>query len=339
MPAPVPPGTPGHDGALPTPLRAPATHPPLDDAPAGPPSPPMSARWDILEECRLDPARPAARGYERKSDWRVSRTDPDAALMKPSGQRAALGYHDHYVVDGGRARIILHALVTAADVMEDAPMLDQLRRVTFRWRLRPARIVADTAYGTVEDIRALEDQGIRAYVPLPAFDARTPYFGRARFRYDAERDEYRCPQGRPLRRRAVSQTEESVVYRAEAATCNACPLKAACTASEHGRTVRRSFHEAYLDRVRGDHATAEYRRAMRKRQVWPEPLFAEAKQWHGLRRFRLRGLKKANIEGLQVAAGQNLKRWLTATGWGRRSGPTGSLVASQAASTPRARGI
>lgn len=47
---------------------------------------------------------------------------------------------------------------------------------------------------------------------------------------------------------------------------------------------------------------------MRKRAVWVEPLFGEAKDFHRLRRFRLRGLVKVNIEGLMVAAGQNLKR-------------------------------
>ena len=130
-----------------------------------------------------------------------------------------------------------------------------------------------------------------------------------------------------------------VVYRAEAATCNACALKVACPASERGRTVQRSFHEASLERVRGYHATPAYRKALRKRQVWPEPLFAEAKAWHGLRRFRLRGLANANVQGLLVAAGQNLKRWLAATGWGRRSGPTGRLGASALARTSRVRGV
>jgi len=326
------------DAMLPRDETAPTPIPPARvplDAPAaaeGQPKQGTPPRWDLLEECRLDPARPAARGYERTGDGRVSATDPDAAPMKAGGQRAARGYHDHYVVDGGRARLILHALVTPADMMENAPMLDQLRRVQFRWRLRLARVVADTTSGTVENIRALEDQGLRAYVPLPDFEARTPYFGSARFRYDGERDEYRCPHDQPLGRRATSQTEELVVYRAEAAICNACPLKARCTASEHGRTVRRSCHEASLERVRDDHTTAAYRRAMRKRKVWPEPLFAEAKQWHGLRQFRLRGLQKVNAEGLLVAAGQNLKRWLAATGWGRRGGPSASLSCSPLAS-------
>ena len=78
--------------------------------------------------------------------------------------------------------------------------------------------------------------------------------------------------------------------------------------------------------MRGYHATAAYQKAMRKRQVWVEPLFAEAKDWHGLRRFRLRRLLNVNIEGLSIAAGQNLKRFLAATGWGRRNAPCGSLV-------------
>jgi hypothetical protein len=43
-----------------------------------------------------------------------------------------------------------------------------------------------------------------------------------------------------------------------------------------------------------------------------------------MRQFRLRGLKKVNIEGLFIAAGQNLKRLLSAKGWGRRPWPDGA---------------
>ena len=35
----------------------------------------------------------------------------------------------------------------------------------------------------------------------------------------------------------------------------------------------------------------------------------------------------ANIQGLLIASGQNLKRFLAAMGWGRRLAPCGSLVA------------
>jgi len=47
---------------------------------------------------------------------------------------------------------------------------------------------------------------------------------------------------------------------------------------------------------------------MRKRSLWVEPPFGEAKEFHHLRRFRLRRLLKVNIEGVMVAAVQNLKR-------------------------------
>jgi Transposase DDE domain len=57
--------------------------------------------------------------------------------------------------------------------------------------------------------------------------------------------------------------------------------------------------------------TEAYRKAIRKRQVWVESLFGEAKDWHGSRRFRLRTLEKVNAEALLIAAGQNMKRLLT----------------------------
>ncbi len=241
--------------------------------------------------------------------------------------RTHLGYQDHYVVDGGRARIILAALVTPADVMENVPLRDLLWRVCFRRKLRPHQVTGDTTYGTVENIVAVEDAGMQAFFPLPDFDRRTPFFGKSTFTYDAMADMYRCPQGQPLPRRKTKYTEAEVVYRADATTCNTCLVKAACTASAHGRIVHRSFFEEYLDTVRTYHATEAYQKAMRKRKVWVEPLFAEAKDWHGLRRLRLRGLLNANIQGLLIASGQNLKRLLAATGWGRRHAPCGSLLA------------
>ncbi len=97
-------------------------------------------------------------------------------------------------------------------------------------------------------------------------------------------------------------------YAAKASTCNACPLKSECTKSPKGRWVSRSLEEEYLDRLRAYRDTEPYRKALRKRAVWVEPLFAEAKEWHGMRRFRLRRLEKVNAEALIIASGQNVKR-------------------------------
>lgn len=73
-----------------------------------------------------------------------------------------LGYLTHYVVDGGKARVILDVLVTPAEVTENLPMLELLFRTRFRWRLRPRSVTGDAAYGTAENVAAVEKAGIRA---------------------------------------------------------------------------------------------------------------------------------------------------------------------------------
>jgi hypothetical protein len=89
----------------------------------------------------------------------------------------------------------------------------------------------------------------------------------------------------------------------------------------------RSVDEAYLDRVRAYQPTEPYKKALRKRSVWVEPLFAEGKDWHGMRRLRLRELERVNCEALMRAAGQNLKRLLKKRGWRHRPGPAQALSA------------
>ena len=252
-------------------------------------------------------------GYKRMADLRVSTTDPDASPMhqKKKGGSSRLGYQTHYVVDGGKARVILDVLVSGAEVTENLPMLELLFRSRFRWRLRPRSVTGDAAYGTQENLVAIEKAGIRAYTALPEQGKRTSLFTKDAFVYDAEKDVYTCPAGETLRRQGHDRRGGYVRYAARSSVCNDCPLKSKCTKSPKGRWLSRSLQEEYLQRVRAYRDTEPYRKALRKRAVWVEPLFGEAKEWHGLRRFRLRRLLRVNAEALIVASGQNIKRLLT----------------------------
>ena len=97
----------------------------------------------------------------------------------------------------------------------------------------------------------------RRYLPLP---------GRRR----------RCASCPTARARSGASTPRRQRPVAPARSQPSAPPRSAADASGA------ALDEAYLDRVRGYHATEPYAKAMRKRQVWVEPLFAEAKDWHGL---------------------------------------------------------
>ncbi|MEA2524637.1 MAG: hypothetical protein QOF73_1864 [Thermomicrobiales bacterium] len=312
---------------------------PEEDAGLPPPTPlpralPAAARADLaaVAAARHDrigeagrPDRSRTSGpYRRVADFWASTTDPDASPLRPTGGGADLGYHDHYVVAGGKARIVLTVLVTPAEVRDNQPPLDLLWRARFRWKPHPRQVTGDSKYGTAENVVAIEGQRIRAYVPRSEAGRRPGLFADTDFADDAAADADRCPGEQVLRFISLCETTRRRVYEAPAAACAACSLRAQCTTSQRGRRVGRSLDEPDLERVRGYRATEPYAKAMRKRKVWVEPPVAEAKDWHGLRRFRLRGLPKVNGEALPIAAGQNLQRLLSRAGWGRRPRPNGA---------------
>ncbi len=161
---------------------------------------------------------------------------------------------------------------------------------------------------TMPNIVGLEERGIKAYLPTSDFSQRNRYYPAKLFRYDRRKDRYICPQGQSLPFRNRRMTEQVIVYRANPKICNVCPVKSECTGSRSGRFIFRSFFQKQLDKAEAYRQTEAYQKAMRKRSMWVEPLFGEAKEFHRPRRFRLRRLLKVNIEGVMVAAGQNLKR-------------------------------
>ncbi len=140
------------------------------------------ARHDWIAQLGAQDRRVKGRNYQRLADLQVSTTDPDATLMQTK-TGVDLGYHTHYVVDGGKARIILNVLVTPSEVMDNQPMLDLLWRTRFRWKLWPRQATGDSKYGTEDNLVAIEDQGIRAYIPIPDMDHRTEFFSSQEFIY------------------------------------------------------------------------------------------------------------------------------------------------------------
>ena len=261
------------------------------------------------EPARTTAGGPSERDACRRHDWiaeagrqqrevhgRYLRTATSAPLT-PMPRRSVskeeaptLGYQTHYVVDGGKRRIILGVLVTPGEVMENQPMLDLAWHVRFRWKLHPRQVTGDTTYGTVENIRGVEDMGIRAYMPLPDWEQKSPYFGASTSPTTPSTTTMSVPgpgaapalrlHGWPARSLpSIAPSDPPPPVRSEH-SARRCPRR------------RRSFgarsRQDYIGPCARLPPDPAYHKAMRKRQVWVEPLFAEGKQWHQMRRFRLR---------------------------------------------------
>ncbi len=80
--------------------------------------------------------------------------------------------------------------------------------------MHPRSVTGDAAYGTVENVVAVEKAGMRAYVALPKHYERGSLFGKNEFVYDAEKDLYICLQGETLRRQGLDHKARSIRYAA-----------------------------------------------------------------------------------------------------------------------------
>ncbi len=191
--------------------------------------------------------------------------------------------------------------------MDNTPLLDLTNWVCERRKIKSRIAVGDSKYGTVKNMTGIEQAGIKAYGPIPDLSKRNDFYPTEDFPYDPVNNQYICPQGHPLSLWSRRISEELFVCRSDNKLCNACPVKSECTKSKSSRHSFRSFDQKYVEKGRTYHPTPEYQKAMSKRAFWVEPLFGEAKEFHRLRRFRLRSVLKVNIEGVMIAAAEYLK--------------------------------
>ena len=121
-----------------------------------------------------------------------------------------------------------------------------------------------------------------------------------------------CPSGSLLRNvGGVLGRPKQQQYAALRSVCRSCTLKERCTKSSR-RQLKVSRYYGALDRLRTDSRTESFRALYRRRAPVIEGIFAEAKQWHGLRRAWRRGLSKMKVQSLLIAAVLNLKRLMAA---------------------------
>jgi len=246
----------------------------------------------------------------------ISPTDPAARWTAVDGP-AFYAYSTNYMVDV-QAGIIVDVEATptlrTAEVKATRTMIE---RVEERFDLKPQRLIGDMAYGNAELLGwMVNDKGIEPHVPVWDRTQRDDgTLSSSDFEWDEQANEYRCPQGQPLRSewrifkrpRTRITKANTIIYHANQTACSKCPMKSHCCPNAPNRKIVRSVHESARDVARNIAKTDAYKQSRKDRKK-VEMLFAHLKRILRLDRLRLRGPNGAHDEFLLAAIAQNLRR-------------------------------
>lgn len=238
---------------------------------------------------------------------KVSDTDPDAGYMVRDQKPEGFFYLDHRTVDG-RYGLITDTYVTPGNINDARPYLDRLDRQCARFGLAPAVVGLDAGYNTAAICHGLVDRQISGVVGYKRPHSPKGRLKRRQFSYDAETDSYRCPEGQVL----AYATTNRVGYREYKSTpslCAQCPRLRECTQSRnHQKVMIRHVWEDEREAINANRLTPWGKRVYQRRQETVERSFADAKELHGHRYARFRGLRRVQGQSLLAAACQNMKR-------------------------------
>jgi len=217
---------------------------------------------------------------------KVSTTDPDSTYATKGGP-ARLGYYDNYLVDNASCVIVGVQATPARLSQESVAARDMIERYRERYGYLPQTLAADTTYGNGELLQWLDDRGIAAYIRVKENpNGPTDLYGIDQFTYIPEENCYICPEGKILKYVGINARN--------------------CTRGKY-RTLAIHTCEPARQRAHALAQTPAFAISQRARRK-VEALFAELKNYIGLRRLRLRRMRFVREQFYLAATVQNLKR-------------------------------
>lgn len=243
----------------------------------------------------------------------INTTDPECCSVK-SRQGTHAGYNAQITVDEKHGLIVNSDVVNQNhDINQFAEQIKQAEAVLEK----PAQtVVADSGYINYEQLKIISDNGTMVIVPSQKQAQREPKdnpFDKEQFEYNAQLDQYQCPQGKILELKKIRQDKKVKVYRIKKAkTCRRCQFFKQCTDSKHGREIHRYFDEEYREHIA--HCYAENQATYIKRQTKVELPHGHFKRNLGAGAFLLRGLAGTRAEMSLLASCFNIRRMMTILG-------------------------
>ena len=236
-----------------------------------------------------------------------STTDSDSGYMVREGKPKGFFYLDHRTTCG-RHNLITDTHITPANVHDSIPYLERLDHQRQRFGFATEAVGLDAGYMSAPICKGLEDReiyGVIGYRRPTHIKGRLP---KRAYTYTPQTDTYLCPNGQSLTYRTTSR-EGYREYRSDPAVCKGCPDLGQCTSNAQKiKTVTRHVWEGCREKVDSHRLTATGKAIYKRRKETIERSFADAKQLHGHRYVRMRGLLRAQEQCLLSAACQNMKK-------------------------------
>ncbi len=231
--------------------------------------------------------------------------------------------------DAAGLQVIVHAigdranaelLSIFAEVAQKNGARDRRFRIEHAQHLRrqdlaPGEHFVDMGYTSGEDLVTQADLGTQVIGPVgptPGWQAQQHGgFAPADFALDWDAERATCPQGQHSVSWKQGQDGKRALIKIHfaTATCRPCPVREQCTHSSRGRSLTilpKSAQQAREQRLREQGSPAFQQRYARRAGV--EATISQAVRTKGLRRCRSRGLAKAHLHHVTIAAAINLVR-------------------------------
>ena len=256
---------------------------------------------------------------EMKQSERPTMNATDRECVKTKGRQ---GSHSSY-----NAQIVVdekHGLIVQSDAVAES---DDKNQFTCQMEqaqqniARPAQHgIADAGYWHTENLKQSVDQGLDVIVPTQQKALHQPKdkpFAKEKFHYDAQNDQYLCPEGKVLRLTSCDEKRNKRYYRmADRNDCHQCPFytKDQCSTAERGRTIVRLKEEELKEQLeaRYESESGQELYALRKSKV--ELPFGHIKRNLNCPSFLVRGVQGAKAEMSLLASCFNIVRMMTLLG-------------------------
>lgn len=270
----------------------------------------MDALDSAVEEDRLrhgkKPLAPTTKAPVTR-EINKSTTDPDSGYMVRDEKPKGFFYLDHRTVDG-KCNIVTDVHVTPGNIHDSVPYLKRLDRQIKRFDLPVEAVGLDAGYFTSAVCKGIEDRGLYGVMGYRRPTHKKGYFYKREYQYDADSDTYKCPAGQQLIYKTTNR-EGYRHYQSDPRICQHCEHLSRCTRNaKQVKTVTRHVWEASKERINQHRLTSEGKVIYKRRKETVERSFADAKQLHGYRYARYKGLNRVQGQCLLVAAAQNIKK-------------------------------